>query len=103
MTAPKDSGPLSQKQLLDLLFMEHRNDLIEIAAFLDRLDRAAEKDAEDDFRLRAFRSALSTLLEDEPDRVTRIQMQLSDPRTELLDDRDKQQADGASPHAGGAK
>ena len=103
MSDTQGKSPLTQKQLLDLLFMEHRNDLIEIAAFLDRLDRAAERDAESDFRLNAFRTALQTLLDAKPDRVTRVQIQLSDPRTELLEERDKQQADGASPHTGEAK
>ena len=39
--------------------MEHRVQVLELAAFLDRLDRAREIDADDDFRLRSIREALA--------------------------------------------
>jgi hypothetical protein len=49
---------MKRQQVLDLYFMDARCKLIELAAFLDRVDRA-EGDA--DFRLEAFRQALRHL------------------------------------------
>lgn len=87
---------LTQTELLDLSFMEHRAQLLAVAAFLDRLDRAKGASAEEDFRLRAFREALGVLTSPEPGRVKRAQMLLSDQNLELLDLRDSQSAFGAS-------
>lgn len=49
---------MTREQVLDLYFLDARHKLIEIAAFLDRVERA---DGKDDFRLNAFRSALGKL------------------------------------------
>jgi hypothetical protein len=87
--------PLTQQQLLDEYFMEHRNHLLEIAAFLDRLDRSVERNAEEDFRIVAFREALQELSSASSKRVERIQLILSDPVTELMAQRDRQNAFGA--------
>ncbi|MFN8522822.1 MAG: hypothetical protein U0821_06905 [Chloroflexota bacterium] len=97
------SCPLTQSQLVELQFAEHRNMVLEVAAFLDRLDRAREHDATDDFRLVAFRRALRELCTDEPARIGRIQMLLSDPSTGLLEELDRKSAFGAygGPVAGG--
>ena len=46
------SCPLTQRQLIDEFFMEHRTKVLDIAAFLDRFERAAVRDAEDDFPVR---------------------------------------------------
>ena len=48
----------NKKDILDLYFMAARRDLIEIAAYLDRLDR---HDGEEDFRVDAFQNALKAL------------------------------------------
>lgn len=87
---------LSQRELVDLEFLEQRNRVLELAAFLDRLERAAERDGADDFRLAALRRALGVLGEhgDGP-RVERIQMVFSDPRTDLLLELDRKAAWGA--------
>ncbi|MBA2447808.1 MAG: hypothetical protein H0V51_07270, partial [Chloroflexi bacterium] len=53
MSVPLGTCPLSQRQLLEEYFIEHRTKILDLAAFLDRLDRAREQDAGDDFRLRA--------------------------------------------------
>ena len=90
-----DTCLLTQTELLDLSFMEHRAQLLAVAAFLDRLDRARGASAEEDFRLRAFRQALEVLISPEPGRVKRAQMLLSDQNLELLDLRDSQSAFGA--------
>jgi hypothetical protein len=49
---------MTKQQVLDLYFLDARHKLIEIAAFLDRVERA---DGPDDFRLKAFRNALALL------------------------------------------
>ena len=48
----------SKKDILDLYFMPARRDLIEIAAYLDRLDR---HDGAEDFRVAGFHNALVAL------------------------------------------
>ena len=91
-----DTCPLSQQKLIDEFFIEHRTKILDIAGFLDRMDRSIDKNGVDDFRLRAFRDALSILSESEVGRAERVQMTLSDLNTELLDERDQQGAFGAS-------
>ncbi len=87
---------LSQRQLIDEYFMEHRTKVLDIAAFLDRLDRAAARDAENDFRYVAFRETLHELVSPTPGRVERVQMILSDQTTEPLAELDRKAAYGAS-------
>jgi len=88
--------PLTQRQLIDEYFMEHRTKVLDIAAFLDRLDRAAARNAEDDFRFVAFRETLRELTSDTPGRVERAQMILSDRTAEPLAELDRKAAYGAS-------
>jgi len=96
MSVHSDTCPLTQRQLIDQYFMEHRNQTLEIAAFLDRMDRSVDQDAEDDFRNVALRQSLQELCSGEPGRVERIQMILSDTTTDLRVERDRQGAYGAS-------
>ncbi|HEX3625757.1 MAG TPA: hypothetical protein VH280_10060 [Verrucomicrobiae bacterium] len=49
---------MTRQQVLDLYFLDARHKLIEVAAFLDRVERA---DGDDDFRISAFRAALDRL------------------------------------------
>ena len=99
MDAPS-SSPLTQRQLVEEYFIEHRTKILDIAAFLDRLDRARERDAQEDFRTVAFRKALAALLEaPPPSRMHRVQMLLSDPHTDLLEQLDRKSAFGAYPGA----
>jgi len=72
--------PTSKKDLLDLQFIDARHKLIEVAAFLDRIDRHA---GEDDYRMAALKKALPILLEERPDRAKAILESLSDHSTEL--------------------
>lgn len=88
--------PLSQQHLIDEYFIEHRANVLAIAAFLDRLDRSVERNAEEEFRYHAFRRAVAALTSDAPGRVERVQMLLSDPRHDLLEERDRQNAFGAA-------
>jgi hypothetical protein len=50
---------MTRSELLDLYFLDARARLIDLAAFLDRIERA---EGGDDFRIAAFRSALTELL-----------------------------------------
>ncbi len=49
----------SKKNILDLYFIDARHKLIDIAAFLDRVDR---HEGDPDFRLSAFHQALQAML-----------------------------------------
>jgi hypothetical protein len=91
--------PLSGPRLLDEYFIENRTRVLDIAAFLDRLDRAGES-AEGDFRLAAFRETLQVLASGSYPRIQAVQMILSDPTTEPLAELDTKSARGA--WAGGA-
>lgn len=96
MNAHLETCLLTQAQLLDLSFMEHRAHLLAIAAFLDRLERAQDAaSAGDDFRLTALRGALHELVSPEPGRVVRAQLRLSDQDLTLLNLRGSQSAFGA--------
>ena len=86
--------PLSAKELVDEYFIENRTRLLEIAAFLDRLDRVDASYATEDFRMQAFSEALAHLARS-GDRLDRIQMLLSDPTTEPLTALDRKSAIGA--------
>ena len=72
---------MTRQQLLDLYFMDARAKLIDLAAFLDRIDRG---EGEPDFRLAAFRKALEELHKGEPSRAKSVLMSLSDPTTDPI-------------------
>jgi len=80
MSRPR-SKIMTRQQLLDLYFMDARAKLIDLAAFLDRLERA---EGDEDFRLKAFREALKELEKANPDRAKRVLLSLSDPTTEPI-------------------
>ena len=88
------TSPLSPRELVDEYFIENRTKLLEIAAFLDRIDRADGTYAAKDFRMKAFTEALGAL-HGEGNRLDRIQHLLSDPRTAPLDALDRKSALGA--------
>lgn len=71
----------SKQDLLDLQFIEARHKLIDLAAFLDRIDRHP---GAVDYRLDALSAALPILLESRPDRAKAILEALSDPSTEPI-------------------
>ncbi|UFS69560.1 hypothetical protein LPW11_16870 [Geomonas sp. RF6] len=82
----RDSSPLKTAEILDIYFLENRARLLEIAAFLDRIDRApdaAEKGR--DFRYRSFVRALSIVLEEKGERTKGVQISLSDDSSEPLE------------------
>lgn len=85
---------MTRQELLDLYFMDARARLIDIAAFLDRVDRGA---GEPDFRLTAFRQALTELTGGSPDRARRVLLSLSDPTLEPIPSATTKGACGAWP------
>jgi len=72
---------MNRQKLLDLYFLEARSKLIDLAAFLDRLDRA---DGEADFRLSALTRALEELRRADSSRAERVLLSLSDPTVEPI-------------------
>ena len=94
MKTPAPGCPLTGPQVVDEYFIENRTRLLEIAAFLDRVDRIDPDCAVKDFRMQVFRDAVDAL-GTPGDRLNRIQMLLSDPTTEPLDRLDRKSALGA--------
>jgi len=89
----------TSEQLVDEYFVENRNRVLEVAAFLDRLDRAdVSGQSVLDFRLRAFAEALNILAGPAGSRLGRIQELLSDPTTEPRPSLDRKSARGAYDH-----
>jgi hypothetical protein len=86
---------LTQQQLIDLYFLEMRARVLDLAAFLDRMDRSVEQNGEDDFRMVALRHALQRLSARASSRAYDIQMILSDPTEEPLAELDRKSAFGA--------
>jgi hypothetical protein len=85
---------MKREQVVDLYFMEARAKLIDLAAFLDRVDRTP---GTDDFRLTALRQALLELSGGKPDRAKRVLLSLSDPTTDPLPAATTKAAAGAWP------
>lgn len=85
---------MTRQQVLDLYFMENRARLIDIAAFLDRVDRAS---GEADFRLQAFREAMTHLASARPGRTKAVLLSLSDPTMEPIEKAPGKGAAGAWP------
>ena len=85
---------MTRQQILDLYFLDARHKLIEIAAFLDRVERASGKD---DFRLIAFRQALGTLTKTKRDKAQTVLLTLSDPTTKPMPAATTKAACGAWP------
>jgi hypothetical protein len=71
----------SKQELLDLQFIDARHKLLDLAAFLDRIDRHP---GNDDFRITALKNALPILLSDRSDRARAILDALSDQSTEPI-------------------
>lgn len=87
-------NPPTRAQVLDLYFMDARCKLIELAAFLDRVDRGS---GGTDFRLDAFRAALRHLSDGEPGRAEAVLRAFSDPTEEPVDKAPGKGAVGAWP------
>lgn len=82
---------MNKVSLVDHGFMDARSKLLDVAAFLDRVERHGQAD---DFRVQALREALPHLLAG-PGRVKAILEALSDPTTEPIPAATTQGACGA--------
>jgi hypothetical protein len=88
--------PLTTSQIIEEYFIENRTRILDLAAYLDRLTRSADRrPASEDFRMRAFQQALQILSCDEPNKVDQIQLLFSDPTIELKPKLDTKSASGA--------
>ncbi|MEP0841263.1 MAG: hypothetical protein HRF43_00970 [Phycisphaerae bacterium] len=66
--------------VLDRYFLDMRAKVLDVAATLDRIDRAdGSRTVRRDGRLGQLREAIGVLLSDEGDRAARVQMIFSDP------------------------
>lgn len=87
-----DWTPPTSVNLVDLGFMDARSKLIDLAAFLDRVQRAGQTE---DFRVQALKSAISLLSLDEPTRAKEVLLSFSDPSTQPIEKATTQGAIGA--------
>jgi hypothetical protein len=67
---------MTRQQVLDLYFLDARHKLVDLAAFLDRVDRAR---GGDDFRIKSFRSALTRLGGKKKNKAKAVLLAFSDP------------------------
>lgn len=87
---------MTRQELLDLYFMDARSKLIDIAAFLDRVERGT---GDADFRLDALKAALEIVAAEGDTKAKRVLMSLSDPTTEPIAKAPGKGACGAWPGA----
>lgn len=76
--------PAPRSKVVDLYFLEHRAKLLDLAAFLDRLDRAADDTRGEDFRVAALRRGLALVADGQPDRARRLLELFSDQSSEPI-------------------
>ena len=85
---------MKKSNVLENHFIGARSQLIDIAAFLDRLERSQ---GEDDFRSDSFRACIPILSDNSPDKAKRILELLSDPTITTINKAREQGAAGAWP------
>ncbi|MHC4117414.1 MAG: hypothetical protein ACYSWO_07885 [Planctomycetota bacterium] len=95
MTTKQTSNAPTSGRIIDRYFLEHRARLIDVAAFLDRIDRAG---GESDYRITALLKAIEVLSDGRANRAGRILEIFSDTTTEL-----PQSAQGGKGATGAAK
>jgi hypothetical protein len=72
---------MTRRQILDLYFLDARHKLVELAAFLDRVERAG---GAEDFRLRDFRTAAALLGSKKRGKAKAVLLTFSDPTRKPL-------------------
>jgi hypothetical protein len=85
---------MTRQQVLDLYFMDARSKLIDLAAFLDRVERA---EGEDDFRIKALNEAIASLSRKRPHKAKQVLLTFSDPTTRPIAKATTKAACGAWP------
>ena len=78
--------PASRGTIVQMQFLEHRAKVLDLAAFLDRVERAQPAPGEpaDDFRMQALRAAIDLLRDGQPERARRVLELWSDRSTEPI-------------------
>ncbi len=72
---------MTRQQVLDLYFMDARSKLIDLAAFLDRVERA---EGAEDFRMAGLRKAMQELAKAGANRAEGVLLALSDRTAEPI-------------------
>lgn len=85
---------MNKQQVADNYFLDARARLIDIAAFLDRVERA---DGDEDFRIAAFRRAVLELSKSSPHKAREVLMVFSDPTEAPVEEAHGKGACGAYP------
>ena len=88
---------MTRQEILDLDFIDARHKLIDIAAFLDRVDRY---EGVDDFRVDAFHLAMSELRKRQPEAAKRVLLSFSDLSEDPIQSATTKAASGAWQKAG---
>jgi hypothetical protein len=83
---------MTRQQVLDLYFLDARHKLIEIAAFLDRMERAGGKE---DFRFKAFKTAIGELGTAKKQKAKNVLLTFSDLSTKSIEKATTKAACGA--------
>jgi len=87
---------MSRDKVVDRYFLEHRAKLLDVAAFLDRLDRSSAPESQDeDFRVEAMRRAIELLIDEKGERARRVLELFSDTTTTPIDKAPMKGASGA--------
>ncbi len=96
MSEFKGTCPMPAQRVIDEYFLEHRGKLLDIAAFLDRIDRGVDAaSAGEDFRVRALHEGMRLVADGRPERARRLLEQLSDPTDEPINAAHTKSAAGA--------
>jgi hypothetical protein len=90
---------MTRQQVLDLYFMDARAKLLDLAAFMDRLDRA---DGPEDFRMKAFRKTIA-VLNAKKNRAEKVLLSFSDPTKQPIPIATTKAASGAFPESSQTK
>ncbi|MCE0523991.1 MAG: hypothetical protein LV480_13865 [Methylacidiphilales bacterium] len=83
---------MDRSRITDLYFAEARSKLIDLAAFLDRVERS---NGADDFRMKSLRAALRELGTPGSEKAKKILLLLSDPTKEPAREAGAKSASGA--------
>ena len=86
---------MTKQEIVDRYFLEHRAKVLDIAAFLDRIDRSPE--GTPDFRIDALMKCIKELESTKEGRAQRILDLLSDQSTEPIEHAGTKGASGAVP------
>jgi hypothetical protein len=85
---------MTRQQILDLYFIDARHKLIDLAAFMDRVERT---EGNEDFRMEAFREALKELSKNNREKAKQVLLAFSDPTTKPIAKASVKGATGAWP------